>query len=139
MVMMVTMAMMVMEPVQINYAHATCVANSLRPDDTLVQVGGMGHGLMHVMACCLLGTKPLSKQRPTYGQLDSQEQTSLKFESKYEKFHSTTWILKMLFMKWGSLNVLIDCQQKLGHEIIAQSKPCDRTIVGGNLAITPGT
>ena len=38
------------------------------------------------MACRLSGAKPLPEPMLTYCQLDPQEQTSVKFESKYKTF-----------------------------------------------------
>ena len=37
------------------------------------------------MGCRLFGAKPLPEPMLTYYQLDSSEQTSLKFEAKYKK------------------------------------------------------
>ena len=47
-----------------------------------------GSALVQVMACCLFSTKPLPKPMLVYYQLDPQEQTSVKFESKYKIFEN---------------------------------------------------
>ena len=46
-----------------------------------------GSSLVHVMACCLFATKPLSKPMLGYYQLDPWEQTSVNFKSKFKTFH----------------------------------------------------
>ena len=46
-----------------------------------------GSTLVQVMACRLFGTKPLPEPMQTLCQLDPQEQTSVKFESKCKIFH----------------------------------------------------
>ena len=50
--------------------------------------------LVQVMACHLLGAKPLPEPMLTYCQLDPLEQTSVNFKSKYEVFHSWKCIWK---------------------------------------------
>ena len=52
-----------------------------------------GSALVQIMACRLLGTNPLSKPMLGYCQLDPQEQTSVKFQSKYKKWRhqAITW------------------------------------------------
>ena len=52
--------------------------------------------LVQIMACCLFGTKPLSKPMLGYCQLDHLEQNSVKFYSKYKTFHSRKYIWKWL-------------------------------------------
>ena len=47
-----------------------------------------GSALVQIMACRLIGAKPLSEPMLTYCQLDLWEQTSVKFKSKYKTFHS---------------------------------------------------
>ena len=54
----------------------------------------IGSALVQIMACRLFSTKPLSKPRLVYFQLDPQEQTSEKFLSKYKTFHSRKCIWK---------------------------------------------
>ena len=44
--------------------------------------------LVQVMACHLFGAKPLPEPMLTYYQVDPEEQTSVKFESKYKVFPS---------------------------------------------------
>ena len=50
--------------------------------------------LAHIMACRLFDAKPLSEQMLVYCELVRWEQTSGKFESKYDDFHSRKFILK---------------------------------------------
>ena len=45
-----------------------------------------GPALLQVMACRLLGAKPLPKPMQTYCQVDAKERTSIKSESKYKTF-----------------------------------------------------
>ena len=47
-----------------------------------------GYVLVQVMACLLFGAKPLHETMLADSQLDTYEQTSVKFESKYHSFHS---------------------------------------------------
>ena len=56
--------------------------------------------LVQIMACRLLGAKPLSKPMLCNYQLDLQEQTSMKFESKIKLFHSRKCIWKCRLSKW---------------------------------------
>ena len=53
-----------------------------------------GSTLVQVMACRLLGAKPLPEPMLTYCQLDSWVQISVKFESKFYHFHSWKGISK---------------------------------------------
>ena len=53
------------------------------------------------MACRLLGAKPLSKPMLGYCQLDTKEQSSVKFKSKYETFHSQKCIRKYRLQNGG--------------------------------------
>ena len=52
------------------------------------------------MACRLFGVKPLSKPVLCYCQLDPLEQTSVKFETKYEAFHWRKCIWNCRLPKW---------------------------------------
>ena len=52
----------------------------------------IGSALVQIMACCLVGTKPLSEPMPTYYQLDPMEHNSMKFYSKFKYFHSRKYI-----------------------------------------------
>ena len=61
------------------------------------------------MACCLVGTKPLSEPMMEYCQLDPWEQTSVEFQSKFIHFHSRKFI-------WES------CLENGGHFL--QSSMC---------------
>ena len=54
----------------------------------------IGSALVQIMACHLFSAKPLSKPMLSYYQLDPQEQTSVKFQSKYKPFHSQKCIWK---------------------------------------------
>ena len=47
-----------------------------------------GSALVQIMACRLVGAKPLPGPMLEYCQLDPCEQTSVNFESKYKTFHS---------------------------------------------------
>ena len=50
--------------------------------------------LVQIMACRVVGAKPLSEPMLNYCQLASREQTSVKFESKYKIFHTRKCIWK---------------------------------------------
>ena len=50
--------------------------------------------LFHIMVCRLFGAKPLSEPMLGYCQVDPQEQTSVKFISKFIHFHSRKCIWK---------------------------------------------
>ena len=56
---------------------------------------GTGPALFQVMACRLLGTKPLPEPMLAYAQLDSWEQISVQFESEFYHFHSRKLILNV--------------------------------------------
>ena len=52
----------------------------------------IGSALGQKMACRLFGAKPLSKPMLGFGQLDPKEQTSMKFDLKYQIFiHESTF------------------------------------------------
>ena len=51
-----------------------------------------GSTLVKIMACRLVGAKPLSEPMVVYCQLDSWEQISMKFELKFYHFHSRKFI-----------------------------------------------
>ena len=59
-----------------------------------------GSTLVQVMACRLFGAKPLPEPMLTFCQLDPLEQTSVKFESKYEIFRCWNCIWKRSSVKW---------------------------------------
>ena len=61
--------------------------NSLRPSATYMR-RWTGTSLVQGMACRLFGTKPLPKPMLACCQLDTWEQISAKFESKFYHFHS---------------------------------------------------
>ena len=70
-----------------------CENNSSPPSATYMRQWTRS-ALVQDMACHLFGAKPSPKPMLTYGLLDSREQTSVKFESKYKKFHSWKYIWK---------------------------------------------
>ena len=59
--------------------------NSLRPSTSNMHHQRM-QSLVHIMACRLIGTKPLSEPVIEYYQLETWEQISVKFESKQDNF-----------------------------------------------------
>ena len=80
-----------------NQYHITHVVliqpiNSSPPSDTYMHQW-TGSTMVQVMACRLVGAKPLHEPMLTFRELDSQKQTSVKLESKYRTFHSwkCTW------------------------------------------------
>ena len=60
----------------------------------------IGSALIQVMACRLFGAKPLPEPMLAYCQLDPQEQTSVKLESKYETFHLWKFTWKCRLLNW---------------------------------------
>ena len=56
--------------------------------------------LVQVRACRMFGAKPLPEPMPGYSQLDSWEQISMKFESKFYHFHSRKCNWKCRLSKW---------------------------------------
>ena len=58
-----------------------------------------GSSLVQIMACRLLGAKPLPEPMLVYCRLDSWEQVSVKFKSEFYHFHSRKCIWKCL-SKW---------------------------------------
>ena len=69
------------------------------------------------MACRLFGAKPLPEPTLTYYQLDPQESTSVKFESKYKTFHSWKCIWKRRLQKGGHFvrGRWVDCDYEAWH------------------------
>ena len=59
-----------------------------------------GLSLVQIMACRLLGAKPLHEPLLVYCQLDSWEQISVKFKSEFYHFHSWKSIWKCRLPKW---------------------------------------
>ena len=59
-----------------------------------------GSSLVQVMACHLIGAKPLPEPMLVYCQPDSWEQISMKFESEFCHFHSRKCIWKWCLPKW---------------------------------------
>ena len=70
-----------------------------RPDALLRQ--RIGWALVQIMACRLIGAKPLSKPMLAYCQLDPKEQTSVKFQSKFNHFHSRKCVWKCRLRNGG--------------------------------------
>ena len=67
-------------------AQLLCVNSS--PPSAAYMCQWTGSALVEIMACRLIGAKPLFQSMLKYCWLDHQEQTSVKFESKYKTFHS---------------------------------------------------
>ena len=61
----------------------------------------IGSALVQIMACRLLGAKPLSQPMLGYCQLDPYEQIAMKFQSKYKTFHSRKCIWKYRLRNGG--------------------------------------
>ena len=59
--------------------------------------------LVHIMACRLLGARSLSEPMLTYSQLGNKEQNSVKYQSKFEHFHSRKRIWKYHLESGGRL------------------------------------
>ena len=55
----------------------------------------------HIFNGCLFGAKPLSKPKLGYCRLDPNEQTSVKYLSKYKTFHSRKCIWKCRLWNGG--------------------------------------
>ena len=62
-----------------------------------------GSALVQITACRLFGDKPLSKPMLGYCQSDPEDQTSVKFLSKYKTFHSRECIWKSRLRNSGHL------------------------------------
>ena len=60
-----------------------------------------GSALVKIMACRLVGAKPLYELMLEYCQLDPCEQTSVKFESRYKTFHPWKRIWKCRLRNGG--------------------------------------
>ena len=72
--------------------------NSLRPNDAYMRHQTMS-SLVQIMACRLLGTKPLSETKLNYCQLHPKEQTSVKLYSKCKYFLSGKRIRKCRLLR----------------------------------------
>ena len=79
--------------------QATVPVNSSPPNAAYMR-RWTGLSLVQVMACRLLGAKPLPEPMLIYCQLDSWEQISMKFESQFYHFHSRKFIWKCLPKWW---------------------------------------
>ena len=64
------------------YICETQTFNSLRPSAAYM-CQWTGSALVQIMACHLIGTKPLSEQMLVYCQMDAWEQISVKVESEF--------------------------------------------------------
>ena len=64
--------------------------NSLRSSDAC-----MRRSLVQIMACHLVGAKPLSEPMLGYYQLDPKEQTSVKSQSKFKHFQQKSVVCEM--------------------------------------------
>ena len=73
--------------------------------------------LVQIMACRIIGAKPLSKSKLGYCQLDHYEQTSVKFYSKYKMFHSRKCVWKYRLQN-GYHFVQGDELTALGHQCV---------------------
>ena len=62
-----------------------------------------GLALVQVMACRLIGAKPLSEPMLTYYQWDPWEQASVKFESKYKILHLRKYTWKCRLRNGGQI------------------------------------
>ena len=69
------------------------ILNSSPPSDAYMH-RWTGSALVQIMACHLLGTKPLSEPILDYYQLLPKEHTAVKFQSKYKTFYSRKCIWK---------------------------------------------
>ena len=65
----------------------TTLFNTLKPGDAYMHKW-IGPMLVQAMACCLFSIKLLPKPMVNYCEMDSKNQTCVKFESKYEDFHT---------------------------------------------------
>ena len=77
-----------------------CIINSSPPCAAYMHQW-IGSALLQKMACRLFGAKPLSKPMLDYCQLGPKEQTSVKFYSKYQTFHSRKCIWKYRLRNGG--------------------------------------
>ena len=94
--------------------------------------------LVQIMACHLFDAKPLSKPILGYCQLAPQEETSVKFSSKYKAFHSQKCIGKYRLRNGGhfvqeemSLCQALECEVNIAtpvvSNILSSSRPRDNT------------
>ena len=72
--------------------------NSLRPSDAYMR--RQSKSLVPIMACRLVGAKPLPATLMVYCQLDSWEQVSVKFELVFYHLHSRKCIRMCRLPKW---------------------------------------
>ena len=76
------------------------IVNSSPPSATYMRQW-IREALVQIMACRLFGANPLSEPMLEYCYFDPQEQTSVKYSSKYKTFHSQKCILKWLLRNGG--------------------------------------
>ena len=74
--------------------------NSLRPRDTYMRQYNTPT-LVQIMACRLIGAKPLSETMLPYCQQDSKEHISVKFYLKFKSFHSRKCIIQCRLRNGG--------------------------------------
>ena len=92
------------EPMMVSLLTHICVTRPQWVNSSSPGAGYMyqwtGSALVHVMACRLFGTKPLPEPMLAYCQLDSWEQVSVKFESKFYQYSFKKMHLKLSSAKW---------------------------------------
>ena len=99
---------------QIYYQESPHV-NSLRPGDAYMHRQPTTW-LVQIMACHLFGAKPLSEPTLGYCHLDTWEQTSVKFNSKFKHFHSRKCIWKCCLENGGHFVSVSMCQPHQASE-----------------------
>ena len=95
------------------------VFNSLRLRDAYMRRWTRS-SLVQIMACRLLGAKPLSEPMLTYSQLGLKEQNSVKYQSKWEHFHSRKcdFPTKLSWGRWVKLHNMM--YVPLGYSLIIE-------------------
>ena len=94
--------------------------NSLRSSDAFM-LQWSGPSSVQIMACRLIGAKPLSGPMLAYCQLDPWEQTSVKFKSKQKTSHSQKWIWKCSRQNGGHLVSASMCWNNLCSEMMGNA------------------
>ena len=77
-----------------------CISLNSSPPSAAYMRRWTGLSLVQVMACRLLGAKPLPEPILAYCQLDSWEHISVKFESEFYHFHSRKCNWNYRLPKW---------------------------------------
>ena len=75
------------------FVHTQLRFNRLQPGDAYMRQS-IRSSLVQVMACRLVGTKPLPEPVLIYSNLKAQEQTFVKLNEKHDAFHQRTCIWK---------------------------------------------